>query len=97
MTLPPWRIGSPSFSWRNTSHASRRGDEAFDDPSEARCDALLAIGPRIHRQAACGAARIVSRTHAVSARARRRNSSRASDIGPWFVTTVRSSSQSGSL
>src|SRR6476620_11931464 len=23
MTDPPWRIGSPSFSWRKTSHGSR--------------------------------------------------------------------------
>ena len=38
----------------------------------------------------------VSRTHAVASQCSRRNASRASDIGPWFVTTVRSSCQSGS-
>ena len=46
--------------------------------------------------AAFGSARIAARTQAVASRLSRRNSRRSSDIGPWFVTTVRSSFQSGS-
>ena len=45
--------------------------------------------------ATCGA-RIVSRTQAVSSWLSRRKSRRAWDMGPWPVTTARSSSQSGS-
>src|SRR3990167_98000 len=46
--------------------------------------------------AAFGSARIAARTQAVASRLRRRNSRRSCDFGPWFVTTVRSSFQSGS-
>ena len=49
-----------------------------------------------HQAAAAGDPSTVSRTHAVASQFSRRNASRASDIGPWFVTTVRSSCQSGS-
>ena len=50
----------------------------------------------IRAHAAAATPRIASRTQRVSSRASRRNSRRDWDIGPWLVTTVRSSSQSGS-
>src|SRR5262249_12747338 len=43
------------------------------------------------------AASTISRTHAEFSRARRRRSSRSCDFGPCPVTTLRSSSQSGSV
>src|SRR3990172_1327924 len=42
-------------------------------------------------------ARMVARTHAVSSWLRRRKARRSCDLGPWPVTTVRSSCQSGSV
>ena len=62
-------------------------------------DRRLGVGRvrrRDRRHAAAGTPRIASRTQRVSSRASRRNSRRSCDIGPWPVTTVRSSSQSGS-
>ena len=38
----------------------------------------------------------IARTHAVSAQFSRRKARRSWDLGPWLVTTVRSSCQSGS-
>src|SRR6185503_9605554 len=59
------------------------------DPSATR--------PWRHHAAAGRRPNTVCRTHAVSSRFRRRNSSRSCDFGPWPVTTERSSSHDGSV
>ena len=94
MTLPPWRIGSPSFSWRKTSKGSR--SPAAERP---RLEATLGEPSAVTRPGGRGgAASSVSRTQAVSSWViAPERDPRPALAGPWPVTTFRSSAQSGSV
>ena len=91
ITEPPWRIGSPSFSWRKTSHGSSGVADSASRPRSAGSWSVTRPRPRPGAPRGSCRGPTACRSQFI-----RRNSSRSWDFGPWFVTTVRSSCQSGS-
>jgi len=91
--------GLPGSSFGETPNLFRSNGTSLGTPGATDVFTSRAIWSITAVQAATAGrgARMVARTHAVSSWLRRRKARRSCDLGPWPVTTVRSSCQSGSV